>query len=156
MTPVTVMVAAGSIAAGLLTAVPAAAGPPSDPVSGLVGELAGHHRERQGQRDYGRTHADNGRLKHGCRPYRYHYELDIRTNDWTLETFLDDRRGETIASGALASGADPKKGSAVFRFCRYNTVAGRFTIRAKLIFYTDSGDHKAWLEPSRFRLRPPR
>ena len=157
MTPVTTLLATAVTAAGLLTAVPAAADPPSDPVSGLVGELVGppgdHHRAQR--RDLGHTHADDGVLRTGCRNYPYRYVLKIRTNDWTLETFLDDRTGETIASGAYAAGPDRKRMTTSFRFCRYSTQPGRFTIRAKLNWYNDSGDHEAWLKPSHFRLRRP-
>lgn len=161
MTPVTALLATAVTAAGLLTAVPAAADPPSDPVSGLVGELVGRpggesgDRRREQRRDLGRTHADDGVLRAGCRNYPYRYVLKIRTDDWTLETFLVDRTGETIASGAYAAGPDRKRKTTSFRFCRYNTQPGRFTIRAKLSWYTDSGDHVAWLDRSHFRLRRP-
>jgi hypothetical protein len=158
MTPVTVLLATAALVGGVLTSVPAAADPPPDPVSGLVGGLVGPPREahrQQERRDRGHTHAPDGVLRMGCHNYPYRYRLDVRTNDWTLETFLRDRRGETIASGAFFAGADRKRQRSVFRFCRYNTVPGRFTIRAKLHWYTDSGDHKTWLDPSHFRLRRP-
>ena len=158
MTPVTLSgaVLAALLGAGVLGAVPASAGPPTDQISGLVGELTDpppreRHQERD-RSDLGRTHADDGVLRMGCHNYPYRYRLNIRTNDWTLETFLDDRRGETIASGAYAAGPDHKRQRTHFRFCRYNTVPGRFTIRAKLSWYPDSGDRKAWLLPSHFRL----
>jgi hypothetical protein len=161
MTPVTVLLATITIAASLVTAVPASAGRSSDPVSGLVGGSVGGllggsgEQQRAERRDLGHTHAENGVLRTGCRDYPYRYVLRIRTDDWTLETFLADRTGETIASGAYAAGPDRKRMLTSFRFCRYNTVPGRFTIRAKLSWYTDSGEHTAWLEPSRFRLRRP-
>lgn len=160
MTPVTgaTLLAVTALCVGLggVPTVTAAADEPTDPISGLVGGLVDPPgdggRER---RDYGRTHADDGVLRPGCHDYRYRYRLDIRSDDWSLETFLDDRTGETIGSGAYVADADPKSGPARFRICRYTTHAGRFTIRAKLVFYTDSGEHKVWLEPSHFRLRRP-
>ncbi|GAB6987441.1 hypothetical protein [Nocardioides pyridinolyticus] len=157
MTSVTPFLATATIAVGLLTAVPAAADPPTDPVSGLVGGLVGPpgDHQRAQRRDLGHTHADDGVLRMGCRNYPYRYVLKIRSNDWSLETFLDDRTEETIASGAYAAGPDRKRMTTSFRFCRYNTVPGRFTIRAKLSWYTDSGSHVAWLKPSHFRLRRP-
>ncbi|HEU5036291.1 MAG TPA: hypothetical protein VFT70_04765 [Nocardioides sp.] len=163
MTPVTrTATVLGSLvlAAGVLTAVPAQADPLPDPVSGLVGPLLGpqpdggrqRHRDRS---DLGHAHAKDGVLRRGCHNYRYRYAVGVRTNDWTLETFLDDRTGDTIASGAFSADSDPRRGRAVFRFCRYSTYAGTFTIRAKLSWYNDAGEHQGWFEPSHFRLRRP-
>ncbi|CAI9404581.1 hypothetical protein [Nocardioides sp. T2.26MG-1] len=151
------LLAVATVAAGVLTAVPALAEPPSDPVSGLVGGLLGQqqHHERRDRSDYGRTHADDGILRSGCRNYPYRYVVTTPTRDWTLETFLDDRTGETIASGTYSSDADPMRDRVHFRFCRYSTYAGRFTIRAKVQWWDDAGVHKGWLEPSHFRLRRP-
>jgi hypothetical protein len=158
VTRIGTFLAATTVAAGVLTAVPALADPPTDPVSGLVGGLVGqpqHHQRREGS-DYGRTRADDGVLRSGCRNYPYRYVVTTPTHDWTLETFLRDRTGETIASGTYVADADPPRDRAHFRFCRYSTYAGRFTIRAKVHWYDDSGgEHKAWLEPSHFRLRRP-
>jgi hypothetical protein len=159
MTPVTLsgVLLSAALGCGLLTAVPAAAEPSTDPVSGLVGDVLAPPRDgardRRQERDYGHTHAEDGVLRSGCHNYRFRYRLNVRTNDWTLETFLRDPSGETIASGAYTADADPKRGRAHFRFCRYNTQPGRFTIRAKLTFYNASGEHTAWLDRSHFRLR---
>jgi hypothetical protein len=160
MTPVTrsgTILVAAALGAGLLAAVPALADAPADPVSGLVGGLLGqpddertHHRDRE---DYGRTSARDGVLRQGCRDYRYRYVVTAPTDDWTIETFLDDRTGETIASGTFISDFDPNPNRPFFRFCRYSTKPGRFTIRAKVHWYNGSEDHKVWLMPSRFRLR---
>lgn len=158
MTPVTLsgaLLTAAVLGGGLLTSVPVAADQPSDPVSGLVGGLAGQPRERAAQRDLGRTHAPDGTLRSGCHNYPYRYRLNIGSDDWTLETFLVDRTDETIASGAYAAGPDRKRNRTHFRFCRYNTVPGQFTIRAKLTWYTDSGEHTGWLKRSHFRLSRP-
>lgn len=105
------------------------------------------------QTAYGHTGAPDRRLRAGCHNYHYHYVVDAPTNDWTLETFLDDPTGETLSSGALVAGADPRRGRSVFRFCRYSTRPGPFTIRAKLHWYHGSEDHLVWFEPSHFRLR---
>jgi hypothetical protein len=154
------LVVSALLAAVAVPAVPAAADPLPDPFSGMVGELlgqpsgGGHHPARD-RDDYGRTHARDGVLRQGCRNHRYRYVLLVRTDDWALETFLDDRTGETIASGAFSADSDPKRGPGVFRFCRYGTTPGRFTIRAKLTYDNDSGEHRVWLRPSHFRLRRP-
>jgi len=164
MTPVTrsgaLLAVATSLAAGGWATVPAAADPPSDPVSGLVGRLAGQHpdgaqRQRPTRAELGHTHADDGILRRSCHTYVYRYVVGVRTNDWTLETYLDDRTGDTVASGTYFSDSDPRRSRATFRFCRYSTYAGRFKIRAKLNWYTDAGHHQGWFEPSYFRLRRP-
>ena len=163
MTPVTrsgKVLGCAVLAAGVLAAVPAQADPPPDPVSGLVGQVLGHGTKDGGQhhrdrRELGHTHADDGVLRRGCHNYHYRYVVSVKTNDWTLETFLDDRTGDTVASGAFMADSDPKRGRAVFRFCRYSTYAGTFKIRAKLNWYNDAGGHKGWFRPSYFRLRRP-
>ncbi len=160
VTPAGMLVGCATLAAGVLTAVPASADPAPDPVSGLVGQLLGHQKGDGGQRqrareDLGHTHAEDGVLRRGCHNYPYRYVVNVRTDDWTLETFLDDRTGETVASGAFTADSDPKRKRDAFRFCRYSTHAGRFTIRAKLTWYPDQGEHQRWLEPSHFRLRRP-
>lgn len=161
MTPVTRLssvLAAAALAAGVLPAAPALAAEPSDPVSGLVGGLLGQpqHHERRDRADYGHTSAKDGVLRRGCHDYPYRYVITTPSNDWTLETFLDDRTGETIASGTFFSDSDPARNRTHFRFCRYGTYAGKFKIRAKVHWYGGAGeDHKVWLEPSYFRLRRP-
>ena len=159
MTSVTRMrtlLAAALVVASVVTAVPALAGQPTDPISGLVGELAGHSsHERRDRADYGHTRAPDGTLRRGCNDYPYRYVVSAPTGEWSLETFLDDRTGETVASGAYWSDGDPKRDRVHFRFCRYSTYAGRFTISAKLLWYNDQGEHKVWLKPSHFRLRRP-
>ena len=153
------LLAAATLAAGVLAAVPALAGPPPPPPrgggggAGLVGQP--QHHERRDRADYGHTGARDGTLRRGCHDYRYRYVVTTPSDDWTLETFLDDRTGETIASGAYFADSDPARNRrAVFRFCRYGTSAGTFKIRAKVHWYGGAGqDHKVWLEPSFFRLR---
>lgn len=161
MTPVTrwsSLLVAAALIAGVLPAVPALAEQPSDPVSGLVGGLLGQqqHSERRDRADYGHTSAKDGTLRRGCHDYAYRYVITTPTDDWTLETFLDDRTGETVASGTYFSDSDPARNRSHFRFCRYGTYAGKFKIRAKVHWYGSTGeDHKVWLEPSFFRLRRP-
>jgi hypothetical protein len=163
MTPVTragIVAGCAVLATGALSAVPAQAEPSPDPVPGLVGQVLGHgsgdggSRERS-RRELGHTDAHDGILRRGCHDYHYRYVVSVGTDDWTLETFLDDRTGDTVASGAFMSDSDPRRGRAVFRFCRYSTYAGRFKIRAKLHWYTDAGEHKGWFRPTYFMLRRP-
>ena len=102
---------------------------------------------------YGPTSARDGEPRDGCHDYRYRYVVKTPTNDWLLETFLVDPRGEMIATGVLSSDSEPRRGGARFRFCRYTTRAGVFTIRAKVHWYDGAGEHLRRFDPSRFRLR---
>lgn len=116
-----------------------------------------------GNPDYGRLWAADKVLRDGCHGYRYQYRVRPRTNDWSLETFLRDPRGETIAHNAIDSDSNAKRGHDRFRFCRWSTRPGRFKIRGKLTIY-----HKAefplieedtqkvvWIKPGYFRMRRP-
>lgn len=159
VTRTSVAAAAVALVAGTLTVAPATAA--SDPVTDLIGDLlgqpsGGHHRRWDDRSDYGHTSAPDGRLRHGCHNYRYRYVVTTPTRDWTVETFLDDRTGETVGSGAFMAGSDPSRGRSHFRLCFYATHPGRFKIRAKVHWYSrDDTDHKVWLRPSYFRLRHP-
>src|SRR6476620_884563 len=114
---------------------------------------------------YGRTGERDGVLRHGCHPYRYHYVVTTPTQDWTLETFLVDPGGNRLASGAFSAQSDPEHGRSHWRICRTSTRPGRFTIRAKVTWYTNepgplglpgtgtTKKHVAWFKPSHFRLR---
>jgi hypothetical protein len=102
---------------------------------------------------YGHTGARDRVLKPSCHNYRYHFVVKAPTDDWTLETFLVDPTGDTLASGAFSSESEQNHDHGRFRICRPSTVPGKFTIRAKLIWYDGSEDHKVWFKPSHFRLR---
>jgi hypothetical protein len=120
------------------------------PAPGQPTSTGRHQRSRS---DYGHTAAPDGRLRPGCHDYPYRYVLTPPTNDWTLETFITDRTGDGVASGAFFSDSDPKQLRTHFRVCRYSVHAGRFTIRAKLHWYSSDGtDHLVWLPRSHFRL----
>src|SRR4051794_39689014 len=156
------LAAAGAV--GWVTVAPATAEPSADPVPGLVGGLLGQGGPHGGQHgssayrhrgDYGHTGARDGVLRDGCHDYRYRYVLTPPTRDWTLETFLIDRTGDSIASGTYSSDADPARNRPVFRFSRYSTRPGTFRIRAELHWYDGSADHLVWLPRSHFRLRRP-
>ena len=109
---------------------------------------------------YGHTGARDGILRNGCHGYRYHYVVSPPSSDWLLETFLRDPRHRRLASNVFISDSEDERGHHRFRFCRYSTRPGRFTIRAKLTWYThdilgNETTHHAWLDPSHFRLRRP-
>ena len=104
---------------------------------------------------YGHTGAANRVLRSGCHGYRYHWVIKPRTNDWLLETYLRDPRGTHLASGMFDSDSEQKRDHSRFRFCRYSTRPGRFTIKAKLTWYNGYTEHHVWLDPSHFRLHRP-
>ena len=114
---------------------------------------------------YGRTWERDGVLRSGCHHYRYHYVVNTPTHDWTLETFLVGPGGKHLASGAFSSQSDPERARTTWtRICRTSTRPGRFTIRAKVTWYTHkpgplglpgtgtTTKHVAWYTPSHFRL----
>lgn len=108
-----------------------------------------------GDPDFGRMWRADGVLRPSCHNYKYHYKVTPPKPNWSLETFLVDPRGETIASGALDSAIDPKRGTARFRFCRYNTTHGRFKLRGKLTYDDGYDQFVKWVKPGYFRLHKP-
>ena len=127
----------------------------------LVGGLTAP--TQAGDPDYGQLWASDKVLRDGCDGYRYQYRVRPRSMDWSLETFLRDPRGETIAHNAIDNDTNAKRGSDRFRICRWSTRPGRFKIRGKLTIY-----HKAefplieedtqkvvWIKPGYFRMRRP-
>jgi hypothetical protein len=111
---------------------------------------------------YGHVGARDGTLRAGCHRYRYHYVVKPGSSDWTLETWLYDPRDEPRGAGDLFAGSDPKEGHASFGLCRSTVVPGRFTITARLRWYTPGllptdppTRHTVWFEPAHFRLSRP-
>jgi hypothetical protein len=101
-------------------------------------------------------------LRAGCHRYGYHYVAKPGSDDWFLETWLHDPRGRPRGSGDFMAGSDPKAGSGGFDLCRSTVVAGRFTITARLRWYTPGilpidppVEHTRWFEPAHFRLTRP-
>ncbi len=111
---------------------------------------------------YGHVAARDGVLRAGCHPYRYHYVVKPGSSDWTLETWLSDPRGRPRGAGDLFAGSDPERGRASFGLCRATVVTGRFTITARLRWYTPGvlptdppTEHTRWFKPAHFRLSRP-
>jgi hypothetical protein len=111
---------------------------------------------------FGHVSARDGVLRPDCHRYRYHYVVKPRSDDWILETWLRDPRGKPRGSGDFAPGSDPRRGRASFGICRAAVVAGRFTIKARLRWYTPgplpvspSVQHTRWFRPVHFRLSRP-
>jgi hypothetical protein len=111
---------------------------------------------------YGHVGARDGTLRAGCHRYRYHYVVKPGSADWTLETWLSDPRGQPRGAGDLFAGSDPKEGHDSFGLCRASVVPGRFTITARLRWYTPGTlptdpltRHTVWFRPAHFRLSRP-
>ena len=108
---------------------------------------------------YGHVGAADRTLRPGCHHYRYHYEVKPSSDDWILETWLRDPRGKPRGSGDFAPGSDPTNGHGFFGICRSTVVPGRFTIKARLSWYTAGMlptdppvEHQRWFKPALFRL----
>jgi hypothetical protein len=108
---------------------------------------------------FGHVGSADRALRPGCHDYRYHYVVKPRSSDWFLETWLYDPRGRSRGSGDFAPGSDPTRGHAHFGICRSTVVPGRFTIRARLTWYTPGMlpidppvEHTRWFKPAHFRL----
>jgi len=113
-----------------------------------------------GSTRFGQVSARDGVLRPDCHRYRYHYVVKPRSNDWILETWLQDPRGRHRGAGDFLAGSDPKRGRASFGICRTSVVPGRFTIKARLRWYTPGPlpvsppvEHTRWFTPAHFRLR---
>jgi hypothetical protein len=131
-------------------------------VVGAVLALALDAAARASSTDFGHVAAPDRSLRAGCHHYRYHYVVRPGSDDWILETWLHDPRGRARGSGDFLAGSDPKVGRGWFGVCRSTVVAGRFTITARLRWYTPGTlpvdppvEHTRWFEPAHFRLTRP-
>lgn len=111
---------------------------------------------------FGHVGAADRALRHGCHRYRYHYVVKPGSGDWMLATWLYDPRGRKRGSGDLLGGSDPENGHGTFGICRTTVVPGRFTIKARLRWYTrgplpigQPTQHTRWFKPAHFRLSGP-
>jgi hypothetical protein len=111
----------------------------------------------------GHVGAADRTLRTGCHHYRYHYAIRPGSDDWLFETWLFDPRGRHRGSGDFLAGSDPERGHGSFGVCRTTVVPGRFTIKARLRWYTQGPlptdqpvQHTRWLTPAHFRLSRPR
>ncbi|WP_244929084.1 hypothetical protein [Nocardioides sp. W7] len=104
--------------------------------------------------EWGRLGARDGVLRKGCPSYVYRYAVQPPGGDWSLETFLVDRRGRKLGSGVFLSGLNPTRGQATFTICRATTKPGRFVIRGKLSVQNGPDEYaEGWIRPVVFKLR---
>jgi hypothetical protein len=132
------------------------------PVLVAVLTLAGSTHASAWTTAYGHVGARDRTLRAGCHPYRYHFVVKPGSSDWTLETWLYDPRGRPRGAGDLFAGSDPEAGHGSFGICRATVVPGRFTIKARLRWYTPGmlptdplTEHTRWFQPAHFRLSRP-
>jgi hypothetical protein len=111
---------------------------------------------------HGHVGARDGTLRSGCHRYAYDYVVKPGSADWTLETWLRDPRGKPRGAGDMFAGSDPEEGHDSFGVCRWSVVPGRFTITARLRWYTPGmlpsdppTRHTVWFKPAHFRLSRP-
>lgn len=100
----------------------------------------------------------DGVLRKGCPGHRYRYAVDVPSGNgdsWSLEVFLVNRRGRTVAFGYERMGSDPKEGRGRFQFCSQNMRPGRYKVKAQLIWSHYSEEYHLWAKPKTIRLRRP-
>jgi hypothetical protein len=132
---------------------------PTATVLGVVTVLAAPGPVAAGTAGFGHVNAPDGVLRPDCHRYRYHYVVKPRSDDWIFETWLYGPGGRHRGAGDFAPGSDPKRGHASFGICRSAVSPGRFTIKARLRWYTPgplpispSVEHTRWFTPAHFRL----
>jgi len=128
-------------------------------VLALTGVLAAPPAASAWSTGYGHVSARDRPLRPGCHHYSYHYVAKPRSNDWFLETWLRAPRGRARGYADFGHGSDPKDGYGRFGICRATVVPGRFTIKARLRWWTPGPlpidppvRHTRWFRPARFRL----
>jgi len=120
---------------------------PTDPAPGRSTEPSVPQVELAGVLD-----APDGRLKRGCKDYRYAYSVTTDSDDWTFDITMQDRRGRGVNSQSLLGPNDEEAGVLTYRLCRWATVAGRFTLSGVLVSY--DGDRETSVAVTEtFRLR---
>jgi len=116
----------------------------------------------------GRTHGDPSVFKKGCRAYTFDYRVRTPYDDWTLEVFIRNPRGKGVHSSAFLGKPGPqghprRQQDVRWKMCSNASRPGRYTIRAKLTWYTPQEglplltpppeEHVKWLPVERFRIR---
>jgi hypothetical protein len=100
----------------------------------------------------------DGVLRKGCPGHRYRYAVKAPTGNgdsWSLEVYLVNRRGRTVAMGYERMGSDPKEGRGRFQFCSQNMRPGRYKVKALLNWSHYSDEYQRWAKPRTIRLRRP-
>jgi len=108
-------------------------------------------------RRMGRVAAPDGVLGRGCSEHAWTYSVrpPAGSDNWSIEVFIKDADGRTVASSLLMSGQDGTSGRRTSGICRSGTRAGTFTITGRLTYTDYPHSYDGWLTGSRFTLRAP-
>ena len=101
----------------------------------------------------GTLEAADGRLKRGCKDYRYAYSVTSESDDWTFDITMQDRAGKGVNAQSLIGPNDPESGVLPFRLCRWATKPGRFTLTGALVAYEGTSKETSVQVTETFRLR---
>lgn len=98
----------------------------------------------------------DGVLSKGCPGHRYRYAVDVPAGDsWSLDVYLVNRAGRTVAFNYELVGGDPKKGKGRLQFCSVDVKPGRYKVKALLTWSHYSDVQTLWAKPRVVRLRRP-
>lgn len=79
--------------------------------------------------------AADGRLKRGCKDYRYAYAVTTASDDWSFDISMRDSTGRGVNAQSLLGPNDPKSGVLTYRLCRWSAEPGVYTITGTAIAY---------------------
>ena len=141
-----------AVLTALSSAGSASASPDLLPDLGLT-STDGSEADEAPQQASGKTWARDRVLRQGCRRYAFKYDVDVPSNDWSMEISIVDRRGKAVSAHAFFGPAHAKIAQVRFGLCRGATVPGKFRIRTTLHWYDDPSEPiKVDVPVSRFRL----
>jgi len=101
----------------------------------------------------GALDAPDGRLKRGCKDYRYAYSVTTETEDWTFDITMQDSAGKGVNSQSLIGPNDATSGVLQFRLCQRATRPGTFTLAGELTAYEGYSDETSVAVSDAFTLR---
>ncbi|WP_210504015.1 hypothetical protein [Nocardioides xinjiangensis] len=101
----------------------------------------------------GTLSAADGRLRRGCKDYRYAYAVVSESEDWTFDITLQDRFDRGVNSQSLLGPYDDEAGVLTYRLCRRATSPGRFTLTGRLTAYEGTSKETSVTVTESFRLR---
>lgn len=104
--------------------------------------------------DWGSISTKATKLKQSCRNYRFEYVVNApEPGFWDLSVDVVGPNGKVVWFGYLFEGADPARGTSVFRLCRPQATAGRYKLKA-VVSNEHSNEVESYRLPTaRFRLR---
>ena len=98
----------------------------------------------------------DGVLSKGCPGHKYRYAVDVPDGDsWSLDVWLVNRKGRTVAFNYEIIGGDPKQGKGRLQFCSLGLKPGRYKVKAELIWSHYSDQQSVWAKPRTIHLRRP-